>query len=128
MPSGHTRSGLEVAALLQRRSVCLSAALVLLTLSLEEEPLTVTSVFKKSFIYLNSQSELFIDWYINWYFATCVCVVDRLLRTITALDVFEHAEVVFIEGNVSQEGSWGEQLNTLINETYIKLKLCLEKK
>lgn len=44
MPSGHTRSGLEVAALLQRRSVCLSAALVLLTLSLEEEPLTVISV------------------------------------------------------------------------------------
>lgn len=123
MPSGHTRSGLEVAALLQRRSVCLSAALVLLTLSVEEEPLTAISILKKTFIYLNSQSELFIDWYINAFFATWVCVVDR-----AAVDIFEHAEVVFIEGNVSQEGSWGEQMNTLINKTYIKLKLSLKNK
>ena len=42
MPSGQTRSGLEVAALLQRWSVCLSVALLLLTLSLEVELLTVT--------------------------------------------------------------------------------------
>ncbi len=45
MPSGHTRSGLDVAALLQRRRLCLSAALWVPTLSLEDELLTVRSAW-----------------------------------------------------------------------------------
>lgn len=46
MPSGHTRSGLEVAALLRRWRLRLSAALLLLTDSLEVELLTVTSALE----------------------------------------------------------------------------------
>lgn len=42
---------------------------------------------------------------------------DSVSSTFAAVGVFEHAEVIFVEGNISPKGSWGKQMDTQINNT-----------
>lgn len=132
MPSGHTRSGLEVAALLRRRSP--STDLLLLTLSSssseEEEEvdlLAATENGKCSLVIFHSfdlkkkKAEITL-WrgsvgIFSICFGTWVCLVglDGLRFILTAMGLFEHTEVIFIQSNVSQKSNWSRHMNTQWN-------------